>query len=33
MFKTNFSRHNKIWGDTKNLGTLPLNEPMAMGQE
>jgi len=29
MFETNFSGPNKIWGAQKNLGTQPLNAPMA----
>jgi len=31
MFKTNFSGHKKTWGEQKNLGTLPLNDPIAVG--
>jgi len=33
MIKTNSSRHNKIWGAQKKLGTLPQNVAMAMGLE
>jgi len=27
MFKTNFSGHNKLQGETKTLGGLPQNSP------
>jgi len=31
MFEKIFSGHNKIWRAQKNLGTLPLKDPMATG--
>jgi len=33
MFKTNLSGHNKIWGDTKNLGRSVLDFSPGYGPE